>query len=67
MENQVKRGRVTDIKDWIVSLVISGVAAVMYFVFATDSIPVGVEGVITSWVGLSDSSYVPFPTAGAAA
>ena len=67
MEKQVERGRLTDIKDWIVSLVISGVAAVMYFIFATDSIPVGVEGVITSWVGLSDSSYVPFPTAGAAA
>lgn len=67
MENQVERGRLTDIKDLIVSLVISGAAAVLYFVFATDSIPVGVEGVITSWVGLSDSSYVPFPTAGAVA
>ena len=67
MEHQIEnRGRL-DFKDWLISLIISGVAAILYFVFATDSIPVGVEGVISSWVGLSDSSYVPFPTAGAAA
>jgi hypothetical protein len=65
MENQITENRSPRLKDWLVSLALAGVAAIVYSLSAVDCAAPGFEsGVIASWLGLDVRDYNPFGLAG---